>query len=441
MIRVIAIFDIGKTNKKFFLFNEDYKIVEEVSVNFQEIEDEDGFACDDILALTQWVTTTLSSYLSDNTYQIKAINFSTYGASFLHLDINGKLIAPLYNYLKPYPANIESQFYNQYGTKEDIALSTASPALGNLNSGLQLYAIKYAKPQVFEKTAVSLHFPQYLSYLISTQKQSDITSIGCHTALWDYSKNAYHHWVTAEGIDEKLAPVFSSKKAIDVVYDRQALKCGIGLHDSSAAFIPYIQSIKEPFLLISTGTWCISMNAFNDAALTKYELEQDCLCYMSYKGSPVKASRLFAGYAHEQIVKRLASHFNVVDNYYEKVAYDKSLLRSEDVLAELTEFDPLQYSTYEEAYINFVKHIVVAQKRSTDLVMNDRVKNMFVDGGFAKNEIYMQLLANLYPQIDVYAASVSQATAMGAAMAIHADWNHLKLPDNIVITRRYYTEN
>ncbi|MCH5714873.1 hypothetical protein [Niabella hibiscisoli] len=58
MVPVIAIFDIGKTNKKFFLFNEDYKIVEEVTVNFAEIEDEDGFACEDIRALRRWVLDT-----------------------------------------------------------------------------------------------------------------------------------------------------------------------------------------------------------------------------------------------------------------------------------------------------------------------------------------------------------------------------------------------
>ena len=57
---------------------------------------------------------------------------------------------------------------------------------------------------------------------------------------------------------------------------------GIGLHDSSAALIPYLMNFKEPFVLISTGTWCISLNPFNEAPLTKEELKSDCLSYMSY---------------------------------------------------------------------------------------------------------------------------------------------------------------
>ncbi len=51
----IAIFDIGKTNKKVFLFDEDYKIRFEKSTELPEIQDEDGFPCEDIHALTQWV--------------------------------------------------------------------------------------------------------------------------------------------------------------------------------------------------------------------------------------------------------------------------------------------------------------------------------------------------------------------------------------------------
>jgi sugar (pentulose or hexulose) kinase len=437
LIPVIAIFDIGKTNKKFFLFNEDYKIAEELSVNFDEIEDEDGFACEDIRALRKWVMDTLNEYLASDTYDIKAINFSTYGASFVHLDEQDNLVTPLYNYLKPYPAAIEEKFYNTYGTKDAIALSTASPTLGNLNSGLQLYSLKHHKPLLYQKTAVSLHLPQYLGFLVSGRKYADITSIGCHTALWDFTKNAYHHWVTAEGIDKKLPPLFSSSTAMDVVYNGRQLKCGVGLHDSSAAFIPYIQNIDEPFLLISTGTWCISMNAFNDAPLTKAELEQDCLCYMTFEGSTVKSSRLFAGYAHEQAAKKLAQHFNVVPNYFEKIAYDKELIKEEADLIDLLDFDPSSYSTYEEAYLNYIRHTVNAQVQSTNLVLNNKVKKIFVDGGFAKNETYMQLLADAYPQVQVYAASVSQATAMGAAMAIHKDWNRLELPDNVVSTRAY----
>src|SRR6185295_16851853 len=107
-------------------------------------------------------------------------------------------------------------------------------------------------------------------------------------------------------IDKKLAPVFPSDKTIEVPFAGKRLKAGIGLHDSSAALIPYLTVFKEPFLLISTGTWCITLNPFNNNPLSKKELKKDCLCYMDYHGKQVKASRLFAGNEHEQQVKKIA---------------------------------------------------------------------------------------------------------------------------------------
>ena len=106
-IPVIAIFDIGKTNKKFFLLDEGYTIVLERSVPFEEITDEDGDACDDINLLTKWVIETLAEILRIKKFDIRAINFSAYGASFVYIDDQGKVLTPLYSYLKNYPVKLK----------------------------------------------------------------------------------------------------------------------------------------------------------------------------------------------------------------------------------------------------------------------------------------------------------------------------------------------
>ena len=51
-------------------------------------------------------------------------------------------------------------------------------------------------------------------------------------------------------------------------------------------------SFKEPFVLLSTGTWCISLNPFNQAALTVDELTNDVL-YIQYEGKQVKRQGYF----------------------------------------------------------------------------------------------------------------------------------------------------
>ncbi|MEL7006479.1 MAG: hypothetical protein AAFN93_27715, partial [Bacteroidota bacterium] len=137
-----AVFDIGKTHKKFLLFDENLETVVEDSIKIDEIEDEDGFPCDDLNAISEWIKTKV-----DTDAKIQKLNFTTYGASLVHLDKNRKPITPLYNYLKPIPPEVQFEFYEKYGPADKFAEETSSPNLGMLNSGLQLFWLKKAKPK------------------------------------------------------------------------------------------------------------------------------------------------------------------------------------------------------------------------------------------------------------------------------------------------------
>jgi len=448
---VIAIFDIGKTNKKFFLFNEQYQIVMERSVQFTGIADEDGFPCDDVQQLIIWVKQTIHAVIAIAAFDVKAINFSAYGASFVHINDKGETVTPLYNYLKPYPAQLQDTFYKTYGGERNLSVATASPVLGNLNSGMQLYRIKYEQSEVFAQIQYSLHLPQFISYLVTGKTYAEITSIGCHTGLWDFTKKQYHEWVYAEELDEKFPPVLRSDTTLDINLQDKKIKAGIGLHDSSAALIPYLACFSEPFILLSTGTWCISMNPFNEEPLTAAELEQDCLCYMEYHRRPVKAARLFAGNEHELQAKILAAHFKVAVDDYQQVVFLPSLFkkivkRNETSDAEtglhtsaFTKRPITDFVSYEEAYHQLIYDIICQQKKSTSLILSAKKSTrIFVDGGFAQNPVYMHMLAAVFPAMEVFAASVSQATAIGAALSIHAHWNSQPVPGDMVALK-YYT--
>lgn len=451
-IPVIAIFDIGKTNKKLLLFDERYKVVHEESVQLEETTDEDCFPCEDLKALTNWVWEKYWQLVVHKDYEIKAVNFSAYGASFVHLNDSYKPLTPLYNYLKPFPENLKQQFHATHGIESLIAKQTASPVLGNLNSGMQLYRLKYEQTKIYEQIKYSLHLPQYLSFIISARAASDITSVGCHTQLWDFNIHKYHKWVYDEGMRTKFAPIFRGDKIVNIANDSRQTAIGIGLHDSSAALIPYLSTFGEPFILISTGTWCISLNPFNHSLLTDSELQQDCLCYLSYQGKPVKAARLFAGYEHEQQTKKLAAHFNKAHNYFTTVALDEEILNklqgakdveasSDTAIVHQSMFETRDmhvFANYEEAYHQLIADIIKQQVRSTKLVLNGRLVNkIFVDGGFSRNPIFMHLLAESFYGIEVYAATVPRASALGAALAIHHTWNSNALPGNIIDLKLY----
>ncbi|MEO6329921.1 MAG: FGGY family carbohydrate kinase [Ginsengibacter sp.] len=452
---VIAIFDIGKTNKKLFLINTDYKIIFERSARITETIDEDGDACEDIKSLTAWVFDALREVSALEQYDITAINFSTYGASFVCLDETGNTVTPLYNYLKEYPEVLKRKFYSAYGGEEEFSYNTASPVLGSLNSGMQLYRIKYEKPELFARIKYALHLPQYFNYLFTAKMLSDITSVGCHTNLWDFQKNEYHNWLRQEGVIEKLAPLFPADKVTKTSLPGENYVVGSGLHDSSAALIPYLLNFHQPFVLISTGTWCISLNPFNSTPLTRYELANDCLCYLSYHGSAVKASRLFAGFEHEQQVNRIAHHFNQTSVKYQCMKFDPEIILKLQTGHKLTsnhkigrtilkqsifaQRDMQSFASDEEAYHQLILDIVTLQLASTQLVIEGtEVTRIFVDGGFSKNAVYMNLLASFFPGHEVYAASVAQATAIGAALCIHSHWNKKALPNDI-IELKYYT--
>ena len=438
---VIAIFDIGKTNKKLLLFDEQLKIVFEHADQFAESIDEDGFPCDDLEKLNNFVFESLRKVLSNPRFDLKGLNFTAYGASFVYIDESGKPLSPLYNYLKPYPEELLEQFYSSYGGRTEFAKETASPVLGSLNSGMQLYRIKYERHDLLKQIRYALHLPQYLSFLISGKCYSDITSIGCHTNLWDFRNNKYHYWLDNEGLIDKLAPILPSDSILKTSFEGYIFDVGIGLHDSSAALIPYLVNFREPFLLISTGTWCISLNPFNSSPLSTYELESDCLCYLHYLGKPVKASRLFAGNEHELELNRISQHFSESRSRYEQMNFDIAFLNCLDQDKVYSGNDLALYSSDTEAYHRLMIHIIKQQKISSELVIKgSEVRRIFVDGGFSKNSIYMNLLTIVFPEMEVFAASMAQSTAMGAALAIYNSFGNKTVPNDLIELKFYSTK-
>ena len=96
------------------------------------------------------------------------------------------------------------------------------------------------------------------------------------------------------------------------------------------------------------------------------------------------------------------------------------------------------FSTANEAYNQLIYDIISLQHASTSLIIaGSNIKKIFVDGGFSKNTIYMNLLASAFPEIEIYAAAMAQATALGTAVAIHKYWNTRPLANDIIDLKYY----
>ncbi len=433
-MKVRGIFDIGKTNKKFFLFDESLKEVYRDYTRFEETQDDEGFPCDDVVAIKSWIGEIFRQVSQEGQFEIVSLNFSAYGASFVHLDKEGKVIAPLYNYLKPYPKDLLDSFHHKYGEELNLATETASPPLGMLNSGLQLYWLKHTHPEKFKKIRWSLHLPQYLSYLFTGIPLSEYTSVGCHTMLWDYEKGDYHRWVYAEGIDHILPPLVETGHKIHHKTEKTELSIGVGIHDSSAALLPYQKLSNDPFLLLSTGTWSISLNPFNNEALTQDQLQKDCLNFMGIKGNTVRASRLFLGNEYKIWARQLADHFHQPYEKHSSVPIDHQILESlgrfpantfhweslSKTACRCSETNLNQFESYETAYHKLMQELVNLQVEILLLAKGKSpIQKIFIDGGFADNQLFIHLLKQRLTGFDIQATKTPLGSAKGAAMVLN----------------------
>ena len=430
--KVTAVFDIGKTNKKFFLFDKKYQEVFREYARFDEVKDEDGFPTENLEALKKWLKDLFHRILETQEYDIRAINFSTYGASFVHIDAQGKVLTPLYNYLKPMDEDLMTSFYDKYGPELEFATKTGSPKSGMLNSGLQLYWLKYTQPEVFKKIKYSLHLPQYLSYVFTGIPLSEYTSIGCHTGLWDYTKKDYHTCVYKEEINNILRPIVSTETSINMNYNGNRIKIGVGIHDSSSALLPYIRGSKKPFVLVSTGTWSVSLNPYFESLLTSDDIAKDTINYMRINGKAVKSSKLLLGNEYKYQVTELSKYFDVPYEQHKSVKFNSEIFHNlsenfkqcfcwKDLSdADMPKETTISHTTYEEAYHQLMIELVQLQVKNIESAKggDTSIKRLFVDGGFSDNDLFIKLLSHYLRGLKLRSTSSSLGSALGAAIVI-----------------------
>ena len=208
-----------------------------------------------------------------------------------------------------------------------------------------------------------------------------------------------------------------------------------------------MQTTNGPFLLISTGTWSISINPFNQELLTEEDLKQDSLNFLSVEGKAIKASRLFLGHEYKRQVKILHQYFSKESDYHRNVkfhpdTYEKlkknytHRFRFESI--QLTREQPAEtslksFKTFEEAYHQLLMELVDLQIQSCKRAIgNTQINKLFIDGGFADNDIYIQLLANHFQDLKIRTTQSPLGSALGAAMVISN-----KSPDKHFLRKNY----
>jgi sugar (pentulose or hexulose) kinase len=263
---------------------------------------------------------------------------------------------------------------------------------------------------------------------------NEYTGIGCHTGMWDFKKNDFHEWMFKEDFTKLFSPIIHNSTFFPLKEDNNC-KTGIGIHDSSAALIPYMKKIAGPFLLLSTGTWSICLNPFNDESLTATDLANDCLCYLRPDGKQVKASRYLLGKEFSKWEQMIANVFEKSENYHHKLKFDLSLYnkassitssvftsgRNDQSISFTKQTEPNleSFDNYEEAYHQLVFELAVIQREKIYLSLGKTTVNeIFIDGGFTKNEVFVKTLEHLLPQFTFIPSDIPLGSSLGAAMIV-----------------------
>ena len=419
--RCTAIFDIGKTNKKLVVFDHKYRLLHHEEIELAQGHDEDGFECEQIDLLQNWIFETLDRLLFELKIPITHLNFSTYGASLIHLSEKDEVLTPLYNYLKKVDEDYIEQWYKEYGDGLDLDESLGSPRAGFLNSGMQLLWLSKTKPELFDRIRWSLHLPQYLSFLIHGAKHAEYTSLGCHTALWDYRNNDYHYWVKNEKLLSKFPALIKGNTCFKAKYKKHEFQVGAGIHDSSASLLPYIQCADEKFILMSTGTWVVVFFPFED----EHQKIAHPLKYLQVDSKQTQAVRLLIGKEYEYQLEKISQKFEVETSSLHVLPLEKSRLEQSQK-GSCFEFkyldndkykDKVELSSAEQAIhqLNFelCEKLVQAMKIDTKSNMT-----IYIEGGFTKNKFFLASLQNHLPKVKIFTASQALGTALGAALVL-----------------------
>ncbi|WP_417670046.1 FGGY-family carbohydrate kinase [Roseibium sp.] len=237
---------------------------------------------------------------------IDALSVTTHGASLVLLTEDGDLAAPMLDYEFEGPDDLA----NDHNAIRPPFSETGSPRLGmGLNAGAQLFWQLKTDPGLQDRLATVLTYPQYWSYRLTGILANEVTSLGCHTDLWNPTAKTYSSLVETLGLTEKMAPVKLAGDCLGALLPEiseatglpEGLPVACGIHDSNASLYPHLIRRNAPFSVISTGTWVIALSIGG----RKVELDpaRDTLINVDAFGQPVPSARFMGGREFDMVLE------------------------------------------------------------------------------------------------------------------------------------------
>ena len=145
----------------------------------------------------------------------------------------------------------------------------------------------------------------------------------------------------------------------------------------------------------------------------------------------IKASMQFLGRVHEVNAIELSNHFNVNKNHYLELTLNKELCRdvlvkqkniffpddiASDFKGDLKQIET--FSDYENAYYQLIFEISYRVYQGIERILdtNNNLKEVYISGGFNRNDIFVEYLTQMMPNQNIQFPKGKNASALGAAM-------------------------
>jgi sugar (pentulose or hexulose) kinase len=449
----IAVLDVGKTNKKILIYDNELRIVEERFTRIPEIEDGDVLL-DDMENLKKWILETLSELAPR--YNIKVIATSAHGATYSVVNSKGEHVVPQVAYNTDPGEEFHKRFYAHCGDPVELQQSTATPNFNLLiNPAKGIYFSQQRYPDQFSSADYILLYAQYFGFWLTGNACTDPTYVGNHTYLWNFKQKDWSDVTKKLGIYSLVPKEFKQPwEPIGTIKPELAKQTGLspativtaGIHDSNASMLPYLVSMDEPFLLNSTGTWCVIMNEKEEVQFDREELGKVVFYNMNAFWKPVKTAIFMGGIEFEHysnIFHQLHGRTDYPEfdeRLFQKIIDERKLFilpsvakgigQFPDSEARVVEGDktylleelekdgmyPDFFNTYEEAFAVLNLSLAVQTKVSFDRAGMVPGTDVFTEGGFSKNDSYNTLMTSFYPDSNFYLTGLKEASAFGAAM-------------------------
>jgi sugar (pentulose or hexulose) kinase len=296
----VAVIDIGKTNAKLALV--DLGTLDEIAVVTRP---------NTVLPGPPWPHFDLEGHweflleaLADfhRAHGVDAITVTTHGAAAVLLDAEGGLAAPMLDYEHPGPDDLAAD----YDALRPPFAETGSPRLGiGLNLGAQLHWMFANDPELKARTKTIVTYPQYWGFRLTGVAATDVSSLGCHTDLWDPHEGKFSSLIGRLSLNGRLAPARPSADMLGPILPEIAARTGlapdtpvhVGIHDSNASLLPHILGREAPFSVVSSGTWVVAMAV--GGVSTTLDPKQDTLINVNALGQPVPSARFMGGREYE----------------------------------------------------------------------------------------------------------------------------------------------